>query len=498
VVASLRRRLSGVLLIGALCAAATASTYAAGPDGPVPWPRGLGPTPRELDEELAAALKLFTTERTEEFLEAFEAGEASEHVVVRQEDIDAGDYDVEQLFAFGDATFDHAFSRRDGYGASLKPRLTRVHEGHYGGLDAFACTDCHQQGGANGAGNAAANAFYFGDGESIRSAVVRNPPAVLGLGYVQALAAEMTSQLQYQRDRALRQAAERSESVTATLSSKGVDFGAVTAFPDGHLDESAIEGVDGDLVVRPFGWKGHTARLRRFGERAARIHFGIQSHVLALNHLEDPDPGLLGFGKNWWDPDADGKQRELEEGTLTALAVYMALLEAPVILPPHDPGLRERWARGSELFDRIGCTDCHRRSLPLTSPSWTERPDTTDGPGVTLHLTKDGEKPRAGQVVMLFSDLRRHDMGDELADDNDDPDGVPRYEFLTRPLWGLSESAPYLHDGRAGTIPEAVLAHGGEAAPARSGFEALDETQRQDVHIFLLSLGREPKVKVAR
>ena len=99
---------------------------------------------------------------------------------------------------------------------------------------------------------------------------------------------------------------------------------------------------------------------------------------------------------------------------------------------------------------------------------------------------------------MLFSDLRRHDMGDELADANDDPDGIPRYEFLTRPLWGLAESAPYLHDGRAGTIPEAILAHGGEAAPARSGFEALDATQQQDVHIFLLSLSREPKLKVAR
>ena len=490
------RRHASALLVTALVLAAASSV--ASEDGPVPWPRGQAPTPGELDEKLGDAVELFETERAEEYLEAFEAGEASEHVVVRQEAIDAGDHAVDALFAFGDAAFEHAFSRRDGFGDSLKPRLRRVHEGHYGGLDAFSCNDCHQQGGANGAGNAAANSFYFGDGETLSSAVVRNPPAVLGLGYVQALAAEMTAQLQHRRDRALAEAASSDQPVTATLESKGVEFGSVIAFPDGRIDETEIRGVDGDLVVRPFGWKGHTARLRRFGERAARIHFGIQSHVLAMNHLEDPDPGVLGFGRNWWDPDADGIQRELEEGTLTALAVYMALLEVPVILPPHDPGLAERWARGSELFDRIGCTDCHRRSLPLVSASWTERPDTTDGPGVQLNLTKDGEAPRSSNRVMLFSDLRRHDMGDELADANDDPDGIPRYEFLTRPLWGLAESAPYLHDGRAGTIPEAILAHGGEAAPARSGFEALDATQQQDVHIFLLSLSREPKLKVAR
>lgn len=491
-----RRRLPGALLVAAVLLA-TASSVASDRE-PVPWPRGQAPTPREVDDKLGDAVELFETERAEEYLEAFEAGEASEHVVVRQEAIDAGEYAVEDLFAFGDATFEHAFSRRDGYGDTLKPRLERVHEGHYGGLDALSCNDCHQQGGANGAGNAAANSFYFGDGETISSSVVRNPPAVLGLGYVQALAAEMTAQLQHRRDRALEEASRTAEPVTATLESKGVEFGTVTAFPDGRVDESEIRGVDGDLVVRPFGWKGHTARLRRFGERAARIHFGIQSHVLAMNHLEDPDPGVLGFGRNWWDPDADGVQRELEEGTLTALAVYMALLEVPVILPPHDPEMTARWARGSELFDRIGCTDCHRRSLPLVSASWTELPDTTDGPGVQLNLTKDGEAPRSSHRVMLFSDLRRHDMGDELADANDDPDGIPRYEFLTRPLWGLAESAPYLHDGRAGTIPDAIAAHGGEAATARSGFEALDETQRQDVHIFLLSLSREPKVKVAR
>jgi CxxC motif-containing protein (DUF1111 family) len=69
---------------------------------------------------------------------------------------------------------------------------------------------------------------------------------------------------------------------------------------------------------------------------------------------------------------------------------------------------------------------------------------------------------------------------------------------LTRPLWGLAESPPYLHDGRAATIPEAILAHGGEAKEARDAFAALSPESQANVHIFLLSLTREPKVRVAQ
>jgi hypothetical protein len=418
---------------------------------------------------------------------------------VLQERIDAGVYSVEELFRFGDATFEHEFRALDGYGNKPVARLAHVHDGAFGGLDTYSCAGCHAEGGVNGAGTPTATSFYFGDGQRMSSALRRNPPAVLGLGYVQQLASEMSAALQTQRDGARIRARATNAAVTVQLQTKGIEFGALTAQPHGNLDLAGLEGVDSDLVIKPFGWKGHTARLRRFGERAARIHFGVQSHVLALEHQEDPDPGLYGWGANWWDPDGDGVSRELEEGTLTALAIYMALLEVPVIYPPRDPELRDRWARGSELFDRVGCTDCHRRSLSLGSSTMRELPDTTDGDGVELNLSSDGEPPRAqSDAVVLFSDLKRHDMGDELADPIDSPDGIERYLFLTRPLWGLAESAPYLHDGRAATIPEAILAHGGEAAPARSGFEALSPEQQANVHIFLLSLTREPKLRVPR
>jgi CxxC motif-containing protein (DUF1111 family) len=212
-----------------------------------------------------------------------------------------------------------------------------------------------------------------------------------------------------------------------------------------------------------------------------------------------PDPTKLGPGPNWFDPDNDGKYHELLEGLLTASAVYMAQLESPILLPPHDAGLRDRWARGSTLFDQAGCATCHVRSLQLSLATWNEFPDTTGGPPVTLNLVNDGEKPRSSLVVELFSDLKRHDMGKDLADKNDDPAGlVPRSVFLTRPLWGLADTAPYLHDGRAATIPAAILAHGGDAKKSRDAFAALTADDQADLHIFLLSMTREPKPRVAR
>jgi CxxC motif-containing protein (DUF1111 family) len=68
--------------------------------------------------------------------------------------------------------------------------------------------------------------------------------------------------------------------------------------------------------------------------------------------------------------------------------------------------------------------------------------------------------------------------------------------FLTRPLWGLAETAPYLHDGRAPTVQDAIVLHGGEGAGAREAYLALDDEGRASVRVFLASLSRQPKMFV--
>ncbi len=472
------------------------STIAAVVDA-VPWPGGSAPGSTELDAAIADADELYARERADEFLEAAERGEDSEHIRVTQENIDLGKYDLGYLFRFGDAIFEHEFRASDGLGASPTARLTRVHTGVRGGLDTYSCAGCHSVGGPDGAGAATQNAFVAGDGRSLSTANVRNAPHVLGLGFVQALGVEITDELRRARDAGVEDALATGTAVVVPLESKGVSFGSLLARPDGSVDASGVVGIDPDLEVKPFGWKGEVARLRRFVETAARVHFGIQAHTLAVANQTDPDPEHLGAGP-WYDPDGDGKQRELDEGALTASAVYLAMLEVPQIYPPFDAGLRDRWARGSATFDAIGCASCHVRKLTLVSAFWTELPDSTDGGGVLVNLLGDGEQPRSSTVVELYSDLRRHDMGAALADVAPSESGVAESVFLTRPLWGLAETAPYLHDGRAPTIRDAIELHAGEATESREAFVALGEDAKRDLDVFLKSLSRAPHLRIPR
>jgi Di-haem oxidoreductase, putative peroxidase len=464
---------------------------------PVPWPRGAPPSAGTLDDLLADARRLEDREQAEEWLVASESGEESDHVSILQADIDKGVYTKPQLFTLGDELFGHAFTRRDGYGDGPFNGFLRVHRGPRGGLDTFSCSGCHGVGGPDGAGAETAIAMIDGDGERETSANLRNPPALLGLGVVQALSVEISHHLQFLRLKALGDAAASKRPVQAPLEALGTTFGSLIAYPNGDVDTSGVSGVDPDLVIKPFGWKGTLARLRRFAEDAARLHFGIQSHILALHYKDQPDPDRLGPGPKWWDPDNDGHTRELEEGALTTFAVYLAMLEAPVIIPPSDPALLGRWANGRALFAKVGCEGCHRSELPLNNTSWHETSDTTKGE-IVVNLFHDGDAPRGSNGVNLFSDLKRHAMGPELADPHDNGQHLGRDVFLTRPLWGLAETAPYLHDGRAATIPEAILAHGGEARAARDAFAALSAPEQADVHVFLLSLTREPKLRVGR
>jgi di-heme oxidoreductase (putative peroxidase) len=483
-----------LLLAGALAPGGEAPTSA---PIPTPWPHGAPPSSAELDRLLEDANGIEERERFEEFLAASEINEDSDHLPITQEDVDANVYNKALLFQFGDEFFSHEFTRTNGYGDSSFKTLKRVHAGVRGGLDTFSCAGCHSLGGPDGAGSPTQNAMIQGDGEHAGSALVRNAPALLGLGMVQALGAEMSHDLQFQRQTALDQAKSTGQPVTLDLVSKGISFGALVVEPDANIDYSGLDGVDFDLVIKPFGRKGTISRLRRFVEDAARLHFGEQSHVLALGYKDKPDVPHLGPGPNWYDPDNDGHQRELEEGILTTVASYLAMLEVPVVLPPADPGLRDRWANGSALFDTVGCSGCHVRQMPLLYTSWHETSDTTKGE-VVINLFADGDQPRGTNLVEVFSDFKRHDMGPGLADPHDEEHKLPRSVFLTRPLWGLAETPPYLHDGRAATIPDAILAHGGDAQPQRDAFAALSPDDQADLHVFLLSLTREPKVRVGR
>src|SRR6185369_11660634 len=236
-----------------------------------------------------------------------------------------------------------------------------------------------------------------------------------------------------------------------------------------------------------------------------QLHQGLLSKRIQLAVRDGTlDGAPYGHG-SWDDLDQDGVSLEIDEGMLTTVVAYLAQLEVPVIRPPRDPSLLDQFAAGRASFETLGCAGCHVPTLELDDPKLDARapqPAGANRPPFIVDVAKDGDGPKVepkygGYVttylVHLFSDLKRHDMGDALASPAPQARIAPRM-FLTRPLWGLAETAPYLHDGRAPTVHDAIVLHGGEAAPARDAYLALDESGRAAVRVFLASLSRQPKL----
>lgn len=428
--------------------------------------------------------------REHRFLDAVSPGHLFGATRVLQVEIDAGVWSVDQLYQLGGQLFTLQLSRESGFGRGDGPLLRRIHDGRRGGPDATSCSSCHWRGGLAGAGDAADNAMLRGDGFHASSAVARNPPALTGAGVRERLALEMTAELQSLRDDTVAFAASHDYAVRIPLEAKGVGFGAITAHPDGTVDTDELEGIDADLVVRPFGWKGTIASIRDAAEDALLIHHGLQSEHLVI---EGDEARVGDHGGD--DPDGDGVADEINEGQVTVLSVFLALQELPQEQPPDDPYLVSMWARGRVDFETLGCARCHVPELPLDSAR-VVLPHRYGGPSLVIDATREGAEPSLAPAaedgtlrVRLYSDLRRHRMGPALAEDRSEQ-GVPADEFLTPPLWGVARSRPYLHDGRAPTLEDAILLHGGEAQASADAFAQLDDPGRAPLRVFLTSLVR--------
>jgi hypothetical protein len=419
----------------------------------------------------------------------------------------AGELCLSEVADLGELLFEHEYNFADGLGGGASATAPagpfhRVHHGLSGGPEALSCPSCHWVGGPNGAGAETDNAFLAGDGARIGSGDARNPPALIALGVVQALAREMTRELQKQRADLVREAARAGSNRETRLAAKGVDFGVLRSTAKGELDPSALEGIDADLVVRPFGWKGTIADFMAFVDDALQVHIGIQSDGL----LASASPDVVGHGNDAADPDDDGRRGELGRGPLAAMAAHLALLELPIVEPliqdrnlgPAAPGLAaptmtsfvEDFQRGRRLFHAAGCAGCHRPMMVLEDPVVA-----LEGlPPIDLsrEMRQPGlryEASLGGYPVWLFSDLKRHDMGRANAAQHEQR-GVAREQYLTPRLWGVADSAPYLHDGRAPSFDYAIAGHDGEGAAARAAFLALPYEERNALRVYLMSLRR--------
>ena len=121
--------------------------------------------------------------------------------------------------------------------------------------------------------------------------------------------------------------------------------------------------------------------------------------------------------------------------------------------------------------------------------------NTTGGRGITLHLATDTKDPHpalnsdGSMTVELWSDFKRHNVGTALADSKPF-NQIGANQFITPPLWGINDSAPYLHDGRAATLNDAILQHAGDAQTVRNAYVARTADDQAKIREFLQTLGR--------
>ena len=160
---------------------------------------------------------------------------------------------------------------------------------------------------------------------------------------------------------------------------------------------------------------------------------------------------------------------ELSQGDLFATVFYHRTLAVPARRDIDD----RQVLRGEQLFAQARCTSCH---IP------------------ELRTRKDAVLPSlSNQLIRPYTDLLLHDMGEELADGRPDYRASGR-EWRTPPLWGIglaqkvNPDAGFLHDGRARTLLEAVMWHGGEAAVSREAVRAMSAEDRAALVRFLESL----------
>jgi len=212
--------------------------------------------------------------------------------------------------------------------------------------------------------------------------------------------------------------------------------------------------------------------IGRFGKKAAAISLKHQTVLAYINDIGiTTDFATEDLFNRQVSVKASDKIPEPEVGSSVVedVVFYLQTLKAPPRRDLDEPAV----IAGEALFTEIGCEQCHTATL-RTGPSEIEAVNEKD-----FHP---------------YSDFLLHDMGTEL-DDGYIEGSSQTAEWRTAPLWGIGLASDsqggqtfFLHDGRASTLTEAISYHGGEAEQSREAYEGLSPEERQQVISFLESL----------
>lgn len=221
-----------------------------------------------------------------------------------------------------------------------------------------------------------------------------------------------------------------------------------------------------ERTIGRFGWKGQNGTLLAFNTGACAAELGLDTHKLrqakapVVGQDVKPYANLFNISKGI----------DVSDNEIQAMTEYVASLPAPIRPDGVRNAIDVRY--GEQHFTDVGCAICHRRDV--------------------------------GDLQEVYSDLLLHDVGlqssaatyyasvIDLVGNGDPKRSADPAEFRTPPLWGVADSAPYLHDGRAATLEQAITMHGGQAATTVTRYKQLREGQRKQLLTFLGSL-RAPR-----
>jgi CxxC motif-containing protein (DUF1111 family) len=260
-----------------------------------------------------------------------------------------------------------------------------------------------------------------------------------------------------------------------------------------------------------FGWKAQTPTLRDFVLTACAVELG-------LNVPGHPQAGVP------QKPDYAAPGLDLNAAECDALIRYVHDLPAPTQRELSDPTDAAYVLAGNKLFDSVGCAACHVANVGeakgifsdlLVHDMGPELGDTGSYGVFVPDSTPEGQAVPIGD----FAESQRSPLPQEVTgpDPDDEPNsratsqrspqpqevsgpviGATRQEWRTPPLWGVRDSTPYLHDGRARTLEQAIALHGGESAKSAQKYFALSPAERFQVVTFLKSLVAPDQVASSR
>lgn len=221
-----------------------------------------------------------------------------------------------------------------------------------------------------------------------------------------------------------------------------------------------FDSVDRKVELGRFGWKCNSATLLMQIASAYLQDMGITSYALTKESANGQPQMNAVHGDVY---------PELADSLLKFVTFYVKTLAVPARRNVNDADIKQ----GENLFKQVNCTGCHKQTLQT-------------GIDVTASYLSN-------QRIHPYTDLLVHDMGDGLADNRTDFLATG-HEWRTAPLWGvglfsITNGTPYyLHDGRANTLEEAILWHGGEAEKSKQAFMHLSKADRDKLIKFLNSL----------